>query len=105
VHLTADVAEGVRERHSHWMDITDLADGSITARFDVAELDWATGWVLSFGAAARVLEPDELIARVQAAAHGALKRYDRSQSQLSQNSAPLPRLPDDLVARQGFYRE
>jgi predicted DNA-binding transcriptional regulator YafY len=98
VHLAAEVAEGVRERHGHWMDITELADGSVTARFDVADLDWATGWVLSFGAAARVLEPEELIARVQTAAHGALKRYNRSQSQLPHDSDPLPQMPDELVA-------
>jgi predicted DNA-binding transcriptional regulator YafY len=97
VHLVADVAEGVRERHGHWMDITDLADGSITARFDVAELDWATGWVLSFGAAARVLEPEELIARVQTAAQGALRRYNRSQPRHPHERDTLSQTSDEFA--------
>jgi predicted DNA-binding transcriptional regulator YafY len=41
----------------------------------VATLDWATGWVLSYGSAAKALEPPELINRVQQAALGALERY------------------------------
>jgi predicted DNA-binding transcriptional regulator YafY len=75
VRLEAEVALQVRERHGDWMKITDEVDGSITARFDVASLDWATGWVLGFGSAAQALEPGELITRVQAAAEGALRRY------------------------------
>ena len=78
VHLGSNVADGVREWHGHWMEITDYADGSITARFGVANLGWVTGWVLSFGAAAKVLEPPELIDRVRAAATGALRRYDET---------------------------
>ena len=76
VHVDASVAFAVRERHGHWMEITDRADGSITARFGVVALGWATGWVLGHGAAAKVLEPQELIARVQEAAKGALRRYE-----------------------------
>ncbi|MDY7080063.1 MAG: YafY family protein [Chloroflexota bacterium] len=76
VRLEAGVASQVRERHDHWMEITDQYDGSITARFGVANLDWTTGWVLSYGAAAKVLEPQELVARVREAAEGALRRYE-----------------------------
>ena len=75
VHLEAGVASYVREQHSHWMKITDHDNGSITARFSAASLDWATGWVLSYGPAAKVLEPEELAARVREAAEGALRRY------------------------------
>jgi predicted DNA-binding transcriptional regulator YafY len=75
VHLQASVAPDVREWHGHWMDITDHADGSITARFGVAGLDWAAGWVLRQGSAARVLEPPELVERVRAAAEGIVQRY------------------------------
>ena len=77
VHLDASVAPDVRERHGHWMDIQDHADGSITARFGVARLDWSAGWVLSHGSAAVVLEPPALIARVRDSAEGALQRYTR----------------------------
>jgi predicted DNA-binding transcriptional regulator YafY len=75
VRLEASVASQVQERHGHWMEITAEADGSITARFGTANLDWTVGWVLSYGAAAEALEPPELIARVQEAAEGALRRY------------------------------
>jgi predicted DNA-binding transcriptional regulator YafY len=76
VHLTASVAPDVRERHGHWMEISDGDDDSITARFDVASLDWAIGWVLMHGPAARALEPPELVERVRTAAEGILQRYE-----------------------------
>jgi len=76
VHLEASVAPDVRERHGHWMDMTDHADGSITVRFGVAGLAWATGWVLTHGPAAKVLEPPELAALVRAAAEGIVGRYE-----------------------------
>jgi predicted DNA-binding transcriptional regulator YafY len=80
VHLNASVAPTVREWQGHWMEITDHADGSITARFETSDLAWPTAWVLGFGAEAKVLEPGELIALVQATAEGALKQYgDRTQ--------------------------
>jgi len=75
VHLDASVAPYVRERHENWMELTDHADGSITARFGVAGLDWTTGWVLSYGPAAKVLEPPELIERVRAAAEQVCHMY------------------------------
>jgi predicted DNA-binding transcriptional regulator YafY len=76
VHLGAHVAQGVRQAQGHWMEVSDHDDGSITARFSTDSLDWATGWVLSFGPAARVLEPPELIARVREAAEGTLRQYE-----------------------------
>ena len=75
VHLDASVAAVTRERHDTWMELADQEDGSITARFRVPNLDWASGWVLSLGTAARVLEPPELIARVRQAAEAALRQY------------------------------
>jgi predicted DNA-binding transcriptional regulator YafY len=78
IHLNASVAPHVREYHSHWMELTDHDDGSVTATFDVSELTWATGWVLSYGGAARVLEPPELIAQVKAQAHAVLTRYSEA---------------------------
>ncbi len=77
VRLDGRVAAQVRERHGHWMEINDHADASITARFGVTSLDWTTGWVLSYGSLARVLEPPELITRVCEAAEGALRQYGR----------------------------
>ena len=76
VRLDVNVAPRARERHGDWMEFTDGTDGGTIARFGVANLDWATGWVLGYGGAAEVLEPPELIARVREAAAGALRRYE-----------------------------
>jgi predicted DNA-binding transcriptional regulator YafY len=75
VHVDASVATKVRDLHGHWMDLTEQPDGSIVVRFGVHNLDWATGWVLSYGAAAKAIEPPELASRVIEAARGALQRY------------------------------
>ncbi len=75
VQIGVAAAAQVRERYGHWMRIEDHADGSLTAHFGQSTLDWATGWVLSYGAQARVLEPAELVARVQETARGTLQRY------------------------------
>ena len=75
VYLDAAVATKVRDLHGHWMELIDQPDGSVLARFGVLNLEWTTGWVLGHGAAAKVLEPPELIARVRQAAEGALTRY------------------------------
>jgi len=66
---------GFARQKDTWMEIADHADGSITVHFPVAGLDWATGWVLRHGPAAKVLEPPELAARVRTAAEGVLRRY------------------------------
>ena len=75
VHLDSRVAPYVREHTGHWTELTDHEDGSVTVGFSVSGLDWAAGWVLSYGSAARVLEPPELIERVQNEASHVLKRY------------------------------
>ncbi len=76
VQIAPDAARLVRERHGHWMTLTDQCDGSLTACFRDTNLEWATGWVLSLGGAARALEPAELVARVQETAQAALQRYE-----------------------------
>ncbi len=75
VHLDARVAPYVREHQGHWMALTDHADGSVTVRFGVSGLNWAMGWVLSYGSAAEVLEPSELVTRVREAAAEIVERY------------------------------
>jgi len=78
VEIDASIARMVRERHSHWMETTSHPDGSLTVRFGVAGLDWALGWVLGCGSAAKVLEPAELVERVRSAAQGIVQRYTES---------------------------
>jgi predicted DNA-binding transcriptional regulator YafY len=75
VHMDATLAPIVREHTGHWADLTEHDDGSVTVSFGVSELDWATGWVLSYGRAATVLEPPELVARVREAAAAIAQRY------------------------------
>ncbi|MBN1400367.1 MAG: YafY family transcriptional regulator [Anaerolineae bacterium] len=76
VQLEASVAPLVREQHGRWMQIEDHADGSATARFQVASLDWAVAWILSQGPAARVLEPPELVERIRQIARDIAAQYD-----------------------------
>ncbi len=78
VHLDACVAQSVREWDSNWLEITDHDDGSISVQFGTTDLNWATGWVLSYGAAAKALEPPELVKRVRTAAESVLQRYNGS---------------------------
>jgi predicted DNA-binding transcriptional regulator YafY len=75
IQLDACVATKVRDLHGHWMELVEQRDGSLLARFGVTHLDWAAGWALSYGAAARVIEPPELVTRVVEAARGALQQY------------------------------
>lgn len=75
VELAAVVAPIVRERYGHWMELAEHEDGSVTARFGISDLDWPAGWVLGWGAAARVLAPPELIARVKQEAETLLRQY------------------------------
>lgn len=75
VQIAAEVAPHIRERYGHWMQVIEHPDGLVTARFGASTLEWATGWVLSYGRAVRVLEPPELITRVQAEAAAILQRY------------------------------
>jgi predicted DNA-binding transcriptional regulator YafY len=78
IQVDAAAAPRVREHHGHWIEFADGADGSLMVRFTVATLDWAAGWALSLGPAARVLEPPELAERVRAAAEGILRRYENA---------------------------
>jgi predicted DNA-binding transcriptional regulator YafY len=79
VRLDARVAQSVREWDSNWLEITDDGDdGSIVVRFGTTNLDWAVGWVLSHGAAAKALEPPELVERVRKVAENVLQRYNES---------------------------
>lgn len=75
VDVAAGVAPHIRERYGHWMELIEHDDGSVTARFGASTLEWATGWVLSYGEAVRVLEPAELVDRVRAAAGAILHQY------------------------------
>lgn len=78
VHLQPSVTTKTRDLYGHWMNLEDQPDGSLLARFGTNSLDWVTGWVLSNGQAARVLEPPLLVERVVQAAQEALGQYQES---------------------------
>ena len=75
VRMSPDVAPLMRERSSDWMRVSDNPDGSVMVRYDADDLNWATGWVLSWGKSAQALEPPELIERVKQAAQELLEVY------------------------------
>ncbi len=75
IRMDPETAPQMRERAGDWMKVSDNQDGSVTVRFDVDNLDWAAGWVLSWGRLAKVLEPPELAARVQKSAKELLEKY------------------------------
>ena len=76
VRMDEEAAPQLRERSSDWMQVSDNPDGSVTVRFDVDNLNWATGWVLSWGKCAIALEPPELIERVKRSARELLEVYE-----------------------------
>ena len=76
VRIDEEAAPQMRERSSDWMQVSDHPDGSVTVRFDVDNLNWATGWVLSWGKYARALEPPELVERVKRSARELLEVYE-----------------------------
>ncbi len=76
VHLDQEVAPELRERSDDWLKVEDNPDGSVIVRFDADNLNWAAGWVLSWGPLARALAPPELVDRVGAAARELLAQYE-----------------------------
>jgi len=76
VHMDEEAAPQMRERSNDWIRVSDNVDGSVTVRFDVDNLNWATSWVLSWGKLAKALEPPELVARVKQTAQELLKVYE-----------------------------
>lgn len=78
------VSAEMNERAGDWIKVENHPDGSATVRFEADNLNWATGWVLSWGRTVRVLEPPELVERVKEEAQEVLKIYPPSeQSALS----------------------
>ncbi len=75
VHFDCRSAAYVRERMGHWTELIEHDDGSVTLHMKVSDLDWAAGWVLSYGASAYALEPPELAARIREEAQHILERY------------------------------
>lgn len=80
VIMDAEIAPYIRENHGHWATLNDQTDGSVTVTFGTSGLDWVTGWVLSYGAHALVLEPSELVTRVRDTTKSITARYQNIDS-------------------------
>ena len=76
VRLASEATLDMHERENEWMQVSDNPDGSVTVRFEVDSLNWATGWVLSWGRLDTALEPPELIERVKESAQEVLDQYE-----------------------------
>ncbi len=75
VRMEEAIAPRIREMAGDWMRVADNDDGSVTVRFDADNLNWAAGWVLSWGRLARAIAPPELIERVTGSAREVIAQY------------------------------
>jgi proteasome accessory factor C len=71
------------DRSASWMfdyyplrEIRELADGACEAAMTYASDEWMARFVLGFGSAVRVLEPESLAQRVRESATAALQAYE-----------------------------
>jgi predicted DNA-binding transcriptional regulator YafY len=76
IEFSAAEAPYIRERDWHAsQQMTDLPDGGVRLTLDVA-IDWGLeAWILGFGAAARVIEPASLVARLVDRLDAARRQY------------------------------
>jgi predicted DNA-binding transcriptional regulator YafY len=65
VWTSPQISAEMNERAGDWIKVENHADGSATVRFEADNLNWATGWVLSWGRTVKVLAPLELVERVR----------------------------------------
>jgi len=72
------ISREMNERAGDWIKVENNEDGSAIVRFEADNLNWATGWVLSWGRTVKVLEPPELVERVKEDAGEILKIYQES---------------------------
>lgn len=76
IQFAPDVAYLAKERRWHPSQQNEIqADGSVIATITAGGMDELASWVLSWGPAARVLEPQALVEAVKAHLAHALERY------------------------------
>jgi predicted DNA-binding transcriptional regulator YafY len=76
LRFTAEVARYVREKTWHpTQKVQERKDGSLVLTFEVNHLHEVKRWVLSYGAACQVLEPDELREEVRAELESMLAQH------------------------------
>jgi predicted DNA-binding transcriptional regulator YafY len=78
LHFTPEAARFVRERTWHSsQQLEERKDGSVVLTLRVNHLLEVKRWVLSYGAACQVLEPEELRRQVREELQPTLQQYDR----------------------------
>jgi predicted DNA-binding transcriptional regulator YafY len=76
IDFDAKGAEYIRMRKAHpTQERTRLPGGGVRLTMTVGDLTTVTSWVLEWGPRARVVEPAELVERVQSELTEALQRY------------------------------
>lgn len=76
IRFDSDVAYLLKERRWHPSQQNEIQkDGSVIATFCIGGMEELAAWVLSWGGAARVLEPQALVEAVKAQLSRALSRY------------------------------
>ena len=76
VHFTGNVLPFVTDRDRLGFISEIEEEGHIRMTFRFPNLNWFTCWLLQFGDAAEVVEPEELRERVRKIAEGVVKRYE-----------------------------
>jgi len=90
VRFAADAARYVREKKWHESQrLTTQGDGSLIVRFRLSDTREIKSWVLSFGAAAEILEPAELREEVAAELRNLLARYDAARDGAARAKPPI----------------
>jgi proteasome accessory factor B len=76
IRFNVTVADRIREREWHEsQDLRDLPDGRLEVRLRLGALPELARWVLTWGADAEVIEPEELREQLKATATSLLKIY------------------------------
>jgi predicted DNA-binding transcriptional regulator YafY len=91
IRFAASVARYIEEHH--WPGCerkTRAADGALVCEFRLAGLQEIKSWILSFGAQAVVLEPDELVQAIRAEAEALVRYYQNHTQHCSTGETPQP---------------
>ena len=86
IMFTSDQAPYIRERIWHEeQSIEDTSDGGLILRFPTSSLFEVKRWVLSWGKAAKVLEPKELVGMVNGGLQGRYSTTEKEQATVAEN--------------------
>ena len=82
IEFDAHAAEYIRTRRVHpTQKLSNTGDGGVRLTLTIGDLTQLTSWVLEWGGRARVIEPPELVARVQNELEQALANYEPPRSE------------------------